>query len=251
MTAPRDSSQSTEARWKGKGRWQAGTAQDNAAFEREFEALSTQEHEHASPRTAEGRHTKAKVSEVRFAEPDVGTTDRHVHDHLDTESKQQTKMAAGRDQEDHFSGDNMLLNDDWLSRQPSLPDAEATQVPYPEAEQQVAEQQPVEQQVASQPVNDEEMRATARLVVEHVQDETSEKFRNSEFFALMRQIRDGEKQVKEDEIVSVDSPRVETNTVSWAQSDADLGRSYRMAGALSPSDTDSDAGKLDSLIPPP
>jgi hypothetical protein len=54
------------------------------------------------------------------------------------------------------------------------------------------------------PMSDEdEMAATAGRLLERVADNTSEKFQNSQFLQLMRQLRDREVRVEEDKIVQV------------------------------------------------
>ena len=66
------------------------------------------------------------------------------------------------------------------------------------------EQRPEEQQQEQPPMNDEdEMAVTAGRLLERVADNTSEKFQNSQFFQLMRKLRDHEVRVEEDKIVQV------------------------------------------------
>jgi hypothetical protein len=71
------------------------------------------------------------------------------------------------------------------------------------------EQQPEEQkQEDHKGHGDDEMAATAGRLLERVADNTSEKFKNSQFLGLMRRLRDREVRVEEDKIVEVDQPAV-------------------------------------------
>ncbi|KAI8941302.1 hypothetical protein NX059_002529 [Plenodomus lindquistii] len=78
------------------------------------------------------------------------------------------------------------------------------------------QQQEEEQEQKQEPQrNDEdEMAQTAGRLLERVADNTSEKFRNSQFLSLMRKLRDREVKVQEDKIVEVDGAGATASTSS-------------------------------------
>jgi hypothetical protein len=66
------------------------------------------------------------------------------------------------------------------------------------------EQQPEQQEEQHQPRNDEDdMAATAGQLLERVADNSSDKFKNSQFLELMRRLRDREVRVEGDKMVDV------------------------------------------------
>ncbi|KAF1968373.1 hypothetical protein BU23DRAFT_541322 [Bimuria novae-zelandiae CBS 107.79] len=80
-----------------------------------------------------------------------------------------------------------------------------TRTPVPE---QVLQQQQPEQKQDEQHQprhDDDEMAQTAGRLLERVSDNTSEKFQNSQFFSLMRRLRDHEVRVEGDKMVEVSS----------------------------------------------
>ncbi|KAF1837569.1 hypothetical protein BDW02DRAFT_565863 [Decorospora gaudefroyi] len=84
---------------------------------------------------------------------------------------------------------------------------------------EIVEQHEVQEQEQEQPPKneDDEMATTAGRLLERVADNTSEKFQNSQFFGLMRRLRDREVRVQQDKIVQVDAPSSST-TQAQAQS---------------------------------
>lgn len=69
---------------------------------------------------------------------------------------------------------------------------------------EMAEQEP-KQHEEPKTNDDDAMAATAGLLLERVEDNTSEKFKNSEFLKLMRRLRDREVRVEGDKMVDVNS----------------------------------------------
>ncbi|KAF3043129.1 hypothetical protein E8E12_002540 [Didymella heteroderae] len=66
---------------------------------------------------------------------------------------------------------------------------------------ELAEQEPAQQEEQPKINDDDEMAATAGRLLERVADNTSEKFQNSQFFSLMRRLRDREVRVEGDKMV--------------------------------------------------
>ena len=70
-------------------------------------------------------------------------------------------------------------------------------------ERELFEQQPEQKQEQPSLNDEDEMAETAGRLLERVADNQSEKFQNSQFFQLMRKLRDHEVRVQEDKIVQV------------------------------------------------
>lgn len=208
--------QSSEARWKGKGKWQAEALQDLAAFEREFEALSTEQ----SPQQVQDKPLEKTAELGQDVHVSESTMELPSHDQ-DVFKHSFIRLPG-----------NKFIGDYQPSHQQPLRNPDTVHVSFQDHN--------ADEQARRPSGTDEEMRATARRVVEHVKDETSEKFVNSEFFSFMRQIRDGEKQVKDDQVIDVDpalaqpqDASVMSSALPPQQQDADLGRNYQMAGFAS------------------
>jgi hypothetical protein len=78
--------------------------------------------------------------------------------------------------------------------------------------QQEQQQQEEQQQQQHPDADADEMAATAGRLLERVADNTSAKFQNSQFLALMRRLRDREVEVKGDGLVDVGSSSSTTTT---------------------------------------
>jgi len=78
------------------------------------------------------------------------------------------------------------------------PELERPMMAQPQPEEPEEEQRP-------QRNDEDEMAQTAGRLLERVADNTSEKFQNSQFFELMRRLRDREVKVQDDKIVEVDA----------------------------------------------
>jgi hypothetical protein len=107
--------------------------------------------------------------------------------------------------------------DDPLWRE--LDAAGYTHMPAAAPLQRHQEQQHQEEQQQQQQHRDpdaDEMAATAGRLLERVADNTSAKFQNSQFLALMRRLRDREVEVKGDGLVDVDTTTPTTTTGATA-----------------------------------
>lgn len=127
-----------------------------------------------------------------------------------------------------------------LLRNMSPPDMILNEVPQP------MQQQPAEQQQQQPNHDDEELARTAGQLVESVSHDTSQKFVQSRFLALMRQLRDREVRVDGDKIVETTPGQIPAN-----QQDLDIGRNggddsnRTMTGALqADGNDDHDIGEL-------
>jgi hypothetical protein len=80
--------------------------------------------------------------------------------------------------------------------------------------QQEQQQQEEQQQQQPRDPDADEMAATAGRLLERVADNTSAKFQNSQFLALMRRLRDREVEVKGDGLVDVDTTGTPTTTTT-------------------------------------
>ncbi|KAL0261063.1 hypothetical protein SLS55_004758 [Diplodia seriata] len=132
-----------------------------------------------------------------------------------------------------------------LLRNMNPPEMVLNEVPQP-LQQPVQEQQ--QQQPQQNPLNndDEELARTAGQLVDSVSHDTSQKFVQSRFLALMRQLRDHEVRVDGDKIVETTPSTIPAN-----QQDQDLGRNggdesnRTMTGALQTDGNDgNDLGEL-------
>lgn len=112
---------------------------------------------------------------------------------------------------------------------------------------QDAEQEQEQQQQQQKQNDDDAMAATAGQLLTSVADNTSEKFKNSQFLELMRRLRDREVRVEEDKIVDVDvgttSVPVQSSTsAATASSAVDTANTSGVVGSGS-----STAGALDNF----
>lgn len=164
--------ESSEERWKGKGRWQAEEVHDQAAFEREFEALATEA--------------------LRSVEPESETT----------ELGQDTRVSG--EQQDRYLGVNELGKEDQSISERDYASEPLQQEPIDVIPQHMREAVEEQTQARDRPETDEDLAHTAGILLESVSDNTSKKFQDSNFLQLMRQLRDHEVRVDGDKIVNVD-----------------------------------------------
>lgn len=236
---------SSEARWKGKGRWHPEeAAQDTAAFEREFEALAqeTIEGDEVSQQTSKGPEVDIGQDAIIQAEETSQGARETLH--RMNEEQQRGEMAQDEQAPAQVAGAEGKLSANGLLP-PGEPAMETMrEIPTRQATPIVQQEEPQAQPQSSdqQPEVDEELAHTAGLLLNNVADNQSEKFQQSSFFSLMREFRDYEKKVEGDKVVDVVSSSQEaTPKAATPQQDADLGRlppeDHSMTGALPPAAT--------------
>jgi hypothetical protein len=111
------------------------------------------------------------------------------------------------------------------------------------APQQQEQQHQESQQQQQQPRDPDadEMAATAGRLLERVADNTSAKFQNSQFLALMRRLRDREVEVKGDGLVDVDTTTptmTTTTTTTTAGATTEVGAGVGATTTIPPIDPD-------------
>lgn len=122
---------------------------------------------------------------------------------------------AGPKQGDSVVEDHIMLQSDYMSaeemrnrinelhqdyRDERDPDFDTSQSALPFDIQDPREEPQVDKQEQSQ-INDEDLAATAAELLDRVSDNTSRKFQESSFLALMRKLRDGDVRVEGDQMV--------------------------------------------------
>jgi hypothetical protein len=166
--------------------------------------------EHAGTLVTDAPEARWIVDSLRrIAETDV---------HRDVQTRADTLIAALNQRLMSQYPLNTVLprTDDPLWRE--LDTAGYTHMPTATAPPQLQqEQQQQEEQQQQHPDPDpDEMAATAGRLLERVADNTSAKFQNSQFLALMRRLRDREVEVKGDGLVDVGSSSSTTTTTTAA-----------------------------------
>ena len=214
---------STETRWKGKGRWQPEeSAQDMAAFEKEFAAL-------ANESILEQRNLAEDVDKLQEMEigHDIDLRSEELSESarrsLSQMNKEQDAINQAtqnvQDQEEHSGMERRLGANGIL---PLNETAFETRRDIPSVGNMTPEEN--DMQGPDVPNVDEDLAREAGQLLDAVADDQSEKFRNSSFLSLMREFRDHEKSVQGNEVVDVDQTVNAPPKASTPQQDADLGR---------------------------
>lgn len=145
--------------------------------------------------------------EVEQTEPEIQAkkvepvvVDLDSEDMLD----KQAQLGATREQEDILV--NWDVNRFYDSKRTADTQAERQDAVHePDVSHREAAEQ-AQQQTEARSKDDEELAKTAGQLLESVADNTSDKFRESNFLSLMRQLRDYEVRVEGDKVVRVSPP---------------------------------------------
>lgn len=138
---------------------------DEAAFERAFDTARLEMTQLESQATSKAQKTKPDVARKAVQEGDEVRNTSHF-DHGDSEQGQNTYQP--------WIGSDVILVESFKQEADYRPDREA-----------------------------DELARTAAELLENLKHENSEKFQNSTFLALMRQLRDKEVRVEGDQMVDV------------------------------------------------
>lgn len=195
-----------ESLQKGKGR-QLEETYDLVAFDKEFE-----EHAHML-RNLEDEAEAASMSRTQSAGQDAELMDSGMDEvdleqqlanldyyqrqlkELEAQNKERLAQARREAAESEGSLPTFQQQLEYLENQNKMPQEQLLREQAENLEKQ-------EQQTSQVPVHsDEELAATAGQLLERVADNQSEKFQNSNFLALMRQLRDHEVKVDGNKMV--------------------------------------------------
>jgi len=163
---------------------------DAAAFEQAFADASAEMMEQDQV------HDELQAETDAMATPYSGMEARLQTNHLEAHAHREAQMALDLDLQDMHDG---VAPEPFYSEHLSrMVDEEKMRTPQNEQQEQE------EQKQQQQPNNDaDELAQTARQLLESVSDNMSEKFQQSTFLALMRQLRDKEVTVQGDKMVNM------------------------------------------------